>query len=54
MIGCIVSPKDIVSPIQDGFQMTEQHYFANPQFYKPVFHEKIAPYTSVLVNGMYW
>jgi hypothetical protein len=27
-------------------------YFANPAGYTPVFHSKILPHLSVLVNGM--
>ena len=32
----------------------EAHYFAHPEGYEGVFHELVAPHTSVLVNGMYW
>lgn len=30
------------------------HYYQNPHQYDPIFHEKILPYTSMLVNCMYW
>jgi hypothetical protein len=33
---------------------SRQDYYDNPQYYRPIFHETVAPYTSVLVNGMYW
>jgi alpha-aminoadipic semialdehyde synthase len=52
--GCIVTAKDMVEPTQPGTKFNKADYYANPQSYRPVFHEKIAPYTSVLVNGMYW
>ncbi|KAI5356385.1 hypothetical protein L3X38_009280 [Prunus dulcis] len=29
-------------------------YYTHPGNYSPVFHEKIAPYASVIVNCMYW
>jgi alpha-aminoadipic semialdehyde synthase len=29
-------------------------YRNNPDLYKPVFHETVAPYVNVLINGMYW
>ncbi|GJM87063.1 hypothetical protein PR202_ga02981 [Eleusine coracana subsp. coracana] len=29
-------------------------YYAHPEHYNPVFHERIAPYASVIVNCMYW
>ena len=30
------------------------HYRAEPHLYDPVFHETVAPHTTVLVNGIYW
>ncbi|CAI5712732.1 unnamed protein product [Hyaloperonospora brassicae] len=30
------------------------HYYQNPHQYEAVFHEKVLPYTSMLVNCMYW
>jgi alpha-aminoadipic semialdehyde synthase len=32
----------------------KQHYYRHPENYKPIFHEAILPYTTFLVNGMYW
>ena len=32
----------------------KHHYYANPTEYTPTFHSRIAPHTSMLVNGMYW
>jgi len=32
----------------------KDHYYSNPEIYNPIFHEKVLPYTSVLVNCMYW
>lgn len=52
--GCIVTAKDMVAPVQPGATFNKADYYANPQSYRPVFHETVAPYTSVLVNGMYW
>jgi alpha-aminoadipic semialdehyde synthase len=37
-----------------GGQFSKQDYYANPVSYEPVFHEKVAPHISVLINGMYW
>jgi alpha-aminoadipic semialdehyde synthase len=31
-----------------------QHYYAHPDLYESTFAQTIAPYTSVLVNGLYW
>ena len=58
MYGCVLPVQAIVAPANgDGsvcqsFEM--QHYFDNPEKYRPIFHSEIAPYASVLVNGMYW
>ena len=30
------------------------HYYANPDLYEPIFHTLIAPYVTVVVNGIYW
>lgn len=30
------------------------HYYLHPEAYEPCFHETVIPYTTVLVNGMYW
>ena len=30
------------------------HYDSHPEEYRGVFHERVAPYISCLVNGMYW
>lgn len=30
------------------------HYYANPDQYESIFHSAIAPYVSVVVNGIYW
>lgn len=38
-----------------GGALTDRgHYFANPEEYEPIFHEKVAPYLSMLVNCTYW
>ncbi len=51
--GCIITAKDMVAPLQTGAVFNKADYYANPQNYRPVFHERVAPYTNVLVNGMY-
>ncbi|KAK3159292.1 hypothetical protein QOZ80_2AG0148270 [Eleusine coracana subsp. coracana] len=35
-------------------QFDKVDYYAHPEHYNPVFHERIAPYASVIVNCMYW
>jgi alpha-aminoadipic semialdehyde synthase len=31
-----------------------KHYFSNPRLYKSIFADTVAPYASVIVNGIYW
>lgn len=54
LYGIIVEPRDMVS-FADGKPLTDMFdYFSNPQKYVPIFHEKVAPYITALVNCMYW
>jgi alpha-aminoadipic semialdehyde synthase len=32
----------------------KKHYYATPSAYEPIFHDRVLPYFSVLVNCMYW
>ncbi|KAK1280738.1 Alpha-aminoadipic semialdehyde synthase [Acorus gramineus] len=52
--GCIVTCKDMVEPKDPQKEFDQTDYYAHPEHYKPVFHEKIAPYATVIVNCMYW
>ncbi|XBI49177.1 hypothetical protein VPH35_112783 [Triticum aestivum] len=35
-------------------ELSAADYYAHPEYYRPVFHERIAPYASAIVNCMYW
>ncbi|CAN7108596.1 unnamed protein product [Brassica rapa subsp. narinosa] len=52
--GCIITSQDIVEHQDPSKPFDKADYYVHPEHYNPVFHEKIAPYTSVLVNCMYW
>ncbi|KXS21364.1 hypothetical protein M427DRAFT_119187 [Gonapodya prolifera JEL478] len=39
---------------KDGKPFERQDYLAHPELYESVFHEKFAPYATVIVNGIYW
>ncbi|KAL6220857.1 hypothetical protein ACLB2K_008610 [Fragaria x ananassa] len=52
--GCIVTCKDMVEHKDPKKSFDKADYYAHPEHYNPVFHEKIAPYASVIVNCMYW
>ena len=32
----------------------KQHYYRHPHEYEPIFHLSVAPYITMLVNGIYW
>ncbi|CAM9276121.1 unnamed protein product, partial [Ectocarpus fasciculatus] len=54
LYGIIIEPYDMVAH-KSGKPLTNKAaYYSNPQDYVPIFHEKIAPYVTVLVNCMYW
>ncbi|KAL0660222.1 hypothetical protein Bca4012_080807 [Brassica carinata] len=52
--GCIITSQDMVEHQDPSKSFDKADYYAHPEHYNPVFHDKIAPYTSVLVNCMYW
>ncbi|CAL9771345.1 unnamed protein product [Musa acuminata subsp. burmannicoides] len=52
--GCVVTCQDMVAPKDSTKTFNKADYYAHPDHYYPVFHEKIAPYASVIVNCMYW
>nr|AAB96826.1 lysine-ketoglutarate reductase/saccharopine dehydrogenase bifunctional enzyme [Arabidopsis thaliana] len=52
--GCIITSQDMVEHKDPSKSFDKADYYAHPEHYNPVFHEKISPYTSVLVNCMYW
>ncbi|CAL1408934.1 unnamed protein product [Linum trigynum] len=52
--GCVVTSQDMVQHIDSSKPFDKADYYAHPEHYKPIFHERIAPYASVIVNCMYW
>jgi alpha-aminoadipic semialdehyde synthase len=50
----VVRAKDMVMPKDPLKRFSTREYYSNPNEFVPVFHEKIAPYLKVLINGMYW
>ncbi|KAK9274571.1 hypothetical protein L1049_021820 [Liquidambar formosana] len=52
--GCVVTCQDMVENKDLAKVFDKVDYYAHPEHYSPVFHEKIAPYASVIVNCMYW
>ncbi|KAL1547882.1 alpha-aminoadipic semialdehyde synthase [Salvia divinorum] len=52
--GCAVTSQDMVVHNDPSKSFDKVDYYAHPENYKPIFHEKIAPFASVIVNCMYW
>ncbi|KAK4370156.1 hypothetical protein RND71_009631 [Anisodus tanguticus] len=52
--GCVTTCQDMVEHLNPSKSFKKADYYAHPEQYKPAFHEKIAPYASVIVNCMYW
>lgn len=52
--GCVVRERDYLEPVSGQGTFDRADYFANPQKYRSIFHTKIAPYMSILINGIYW
>ncbi|XP_042486504.1 alpha-aminoadipic semialdehyde synthase [Macadamia integrifolia] len=52
--GCVVTCQDIVEPKDPSKPFDKADYYSHPEHYSPIFHERIAPYASVIVNCMYW
>nr|GMC51983.1 alpha-aminoadipic semialdehyde synthase-like isoform X1 [Ipomoea batatas] len=48
--GCVVTCQDMVEHKDPSKSFDKVDYYAHPEHYKPVFHEKIAPYASVIVS----
>ncbi|KAK9099643.1 hypothetical protein Syun_026688 [Stephania yunnanensis] len=52
--GCVVTCKDMVEPKDPTTKFDKADYYTHPEHYSPIFHERIAPFASVIVNCMYW
>lgn len=52
--GVSVGAEDVFRLRGSDALFDRDHYMENPHEYESIFHERIAPYTNVLVNGMYW
>lgn len=50
----VVRARDMVAHKDPTKHFDKHDYYKNPENYVPIFHQTIAPYTRVLINGMYW
>lgn len=49
-----VEMKDMVKPNDPSEVFDKADYYRHPQKYSPIFHQKVLPYITMLVNGIYW
>ncbi|XP_044471189.1 alpha-aminoadipic semialdehyde synthase-like [Mangifera indica] len=52
--GCVVTCEHMVEHKDITKAFDKDDYYAHPENYNPIFHERIAPYASVIVNCIYW
>lgn len=52
--GCLVEAKDYIKPKSDSDVFDYQKYLSNPELFESHFHETIAPYSTTIINGIYW
>jgi alpha-aminoadipic semialdehyde synthase len=50
---CVVDKQDHLVRTNGG-SFDEKEFFTHPERYKSVFTDKIAAYSSVIVNGIFW
>lgn len=51
--GCLVEAKDYISH-KDSIDFNYEEYLNTPERFESHFHEAIAPYSTVIINGIYW
>ncbi|KAK3213308.1 hypothetical protein Dsin_018014 [Dipteronia sinensis] len=52
--GCVVTSENMVEHRDPTKGFDKADYYVHPEHYNPIFHERVAPYASVIVNCMYW
>lgn len=53
VFGCLVEAKDYLKRF-DNDPFDQEEYLKKPELYKSYFHESIAPFSTVIINGIYW
>ncbi|XP_057296367.1 alpha-aminoadipic semialdehyde synthase, mitochondrial-like [Hydractinia symbiolongicarpus] len=54
LVATKVSRKHYLVPKGGGGEFDPQEFEEHPERYRSIFAEKIAPYASVIINGVYW
>ncbi|XP_038710591.1 alpha-aminoadipic semialdehyde synthase-like isoform X2 [Tripterygium wilfordii] len=52
--GCVATHEDMFEHKTNKEVFDKSDYYAHPEDYTSVFHERITPYASVIVNCIYW
>lgn len=53
MFFAVTTGQDMVRR-RDGGTFDREGYYAEPELYEPVFQDKVLPFSTVILNGMYW
>ncbi|TYZ69117.1 hypothetical protein PybrP1_008867 [[Pythium] brassicae (nom. inval.)] len=54
LYGAVVQDDFMVRPTDPSRAASREDYYRNPDMYEGVFHDTVAPHTTMLVNCMYW
>lgn len=52
--GVLLQREHCVAPKDPALRFDKNHFYKHPEQYRGIFHEKIAPYITCLINGVYW
>eukprot|EP01004_Peranema_trichophorum_P003956 NODE_290_length_3023_cov_60.588276_g252_i0.p1 GENE.NODE_290_length_3023_cov_60.588276_g252_i0~~NODE_290_length_3023_cov_60.588276_g252_i0.p1 ORF type:complete len:957 (-),score=193.74 NODE_290_length_3023_cov_60.588276_g252_i0:96-2966(-) len=50
----VTSTPHMVKPKDPNTIFSSKEYYSHPERYVPIFHELVAPYARVVINGIYW
>jgi alpha-aminoadipic semialdehyde synthase len=54
VIGVIAEEEDLVTPLDGRTTFERKEYYEHPERFQSVFYDTIAPYTTCLINCVYW
>jgi alpha-aminoadipic semialdehyde synthase len=55
LYGIKLKTSDLVShKTNSSSKFSKEDYYHHPENYEPIFHKTVLPYTTMLVNGIYW
>jgi alpha-aminoadipic semialdehyde synthase len=52
--GCLIEAKDYIKRKSSSDPFDYEEYFSNPELFESHFHKTIAPFSTAIINGIYW